>query len=629
VIFIKTIGIISNNIDDINLVKSAPINVYIFYCIKEEINIKDAINFLYSNKCRDIILMNDNTKKWKSLYKNIKFYNNFNQIKKYANKKVVFLYNMSKRKNVKQINNINIISYENNNIYRKDANPIETIKNIKKILKRNGINPKEKRRIKTINNIYSVRIEIDENIGTNGKGLSLNLAKASAYSELIERLQTNMLIKTRGEKKNICKEKKLYKSLLYNASSEYRKKFYKLDDVYFSTENFINIKNNTEKMLPINSINCFCHTNGLASGNSFNEAVNQGIFETLERYCYKNLLSNNIKVKNIDIEKYPINKINSSILKNIKEKNMLVYIKDCSLGKYPVIGLMIMNKEKNKYAFTIAADYSFDIALSRCLTEMFQGLTFNDLKNKMHETISLNKLNNKYKNGYNSYNWLCCFQNNNGYLTKNFFCNEFVSIKELKFDNFISNNKDVLNLLKKEINHDIYVKSYNKIKFDTYRVYIPYMSDVDCYDIDDIDVYSNFEKLAYIYTHITAISNSELEYFTDLLFKLLKNIKYEGLITPAKLFHVNKETTYYKLNFTWLVIILSIKLKREKELCELLKFKIKNFNLDKEQIKIYKGIVNDIGNRKIYKFVESNKKINTEIEKMKKNINLYIVNLNP
>ena len=61
-------------------------------------------------------------------------------------------------------------------------------------------------------------------------------------------------------------------------------------------------------------------TNGLASGNTFEEAVNQGIFEILERFCYQECLKGYNSIQNIDISNYPLTKNNIKSLNNLKKE---------------------------------------------------------------------------------------------------------------------------------------------------------------------------------------------------------------------------------------------------------------------------------------------------------------------
>lgn len=623
----KNIGILC---DDLCLLDEVynhyPNNTYIVYYCKFNANkLNNYINFFTANNCYEIYyhIDNDELTNLKSIYNNLKFYDNIKNIKSYKTTKKIILLNDTNELIKKNY----LINYYDINTIRKDAKPKDTIARIKKILKDNNYKYKEKGLRINLNGIYSIRLELNNNYGSNGKGISLSLAKASAYAELMERLQSNMLNKKRTTTDSIDRNINLYLPLLNNASNGYKNEFKNLDDIYFNTEKVLNIKNNKHEYIPINAINCFCHTNGLASGNSFSEAVSQAIFEILERHCYQVLLKSNSKVKNIDILNYPLTDKNKKLLNKLEKLGYKYVLKDCSLGKYPVIGFLLFNNDMSKYTFTIAADYSIDIALSRCISEMMQGLTLKQLKNKMLERIPLNELDEKYKKNYKSYNWLKCFNNNIGYLSEGFFCEEFINIDKLNFKGYFVNNNEVLEELKKDIEYDIYIKDYNVLGFDTYRVYIPYITAVDCYDLDDLLVNKNYDKLTKTYLNITTASKKDINFFLDTFLKLSKNIKYDELIKPSDVFHINEITDYFKLDFTSLLLILAILLKRYNDICELLEFKIKNFNLSKQKEFTYRIIINTLKDNKIYDV--SNSKIENYIKNIKNNPEEYLLSLTP
>lgn len=628
----KNIGILCDNLDLLkNIEKHYPNNTYIiYYCDQNKIKLIDCIDFFVFNDCLDIYLsfdvQLDELKNLKNEYNHLTFYNNWKSIKSYSSNKKVILLNQTKHR-IKDNSKFKFINYYDINTVRKDANPKETISRIKKILKENNYNYKEKGIRRNLNGIYSIRLELNNNKGSNGKGISLNLAKASAYAELMERLQSNMLNKKRISTSSINRNIDLYIPLLNNASDKYINEFNQLDDIYFNVEKALNIKTNKYEYIPINAINCFCHTNGLASGNSFSEAVSQAIFEILERYSYQVLLKSNKNVKNIDISNYPLNKSNIKILNKLSKLGYKYYIKDCSLGKYPVLGFLLFNKNMTKYTFTIASDYSLDIALSRCITEMLQGLNLRELDNKMLNRLSLNDLDKRFKKNYKSYNWLKCFNNNIGYLSDGFFCNEFIDNNKLKFKGYFANNDEVLEELKNDIEYDIYIKDFNILGFDTYRVYIPFITTVDCYDIDDLLVNKNYDKLLSIYLNINKAKKKDINFFIDIFLKLNKNIKYDELIKPSDLFHVDETSDYFKLDCTSLMIVLAILVNRDDDLCDLLEYKIKNFNLSKIKADTYKIIINTLKNKIIYNV------FNTEIENYIKNIKNspkeYLISLNP
>lgn len=613
------IGIISNKYEK-KIINQLPNNTYIYCYINNKTNLDFIVNFLKGNNCGILICFDKNIS---SYHNDITIINDIKEIQSYKKDKKVILYNYTKN----NIKDKNVIDSKNLNIFRKDKSPKETINTIKKILKENDIIIKEKKIRKNFRGVYSIRIEDKNNQGTNGKGLSMNLARASAYAEFIERLQSNMLSKKRIKFKKIDKNNKIYKSLLNKATTTYKKKFYELDDIYFCVDKSLNIQTNKKEYIPVNAINAFCHTNGLASGNSFEEAVNQAIFEILERYCYQELLNTNINIKNIDISGYPLNKKTKLLLKKIRKAGYKYYIKDCSLNKYPVVGFLLLNDNETKYTFTIASDYSFDIALTRCITEMLQGYKIKEIKNKLLEKKNLQELNNRYQKNYLSYNWLKCFNNNIGYLPTGFFCNDYIDINKLYFKNYLTTNKEILSELKSNIKKDIYVIDYNKMGFDTYRVYIPYMATVDCFDLEDLEINLNYSKLYNTYTNILIASKKDINDFINIFLKVCKNIKYDELIKPCDVFHLTEVTNYYKLDFTSLLIILLLIANRKKDLINHLQFKIDNFNLSEIKLLTYKIIINSIKNMKIYDV--KNSTIENGIKELLSDPKNYLINLHP
>jgi len=127
----------------------------------------------------------------------------------------------------------------------KAENPITTINKIRSILTEVGIFVREK--YIQNNNYFTCRVEIANNdllkyeIGTNGKGTTIEYAFASAYAEFMERLQNNILIK-----------KKFFFSKYYNLNCNFTKQLIKenkqLDFIYCQYEKVIE----TEKVIDDN-----------------------------------------------------------------------------------------------------------------------------------------------------------------------------------------------------------------------------------------------------------------------------------------------------------------------------------------------------------------------------------------
>ena len=221
------VGIIttSKKIDYLNL----PNNTYlIFYIKKNKLNsqnISHIINYLILSDCKTIIMDN----KIKSLiekenYKNINIISKVSEINAHSDILKIITYYYSTK-------NHNTISYENCANSRKDRQPSETVKIIKDILKTNNYQVSEKGLKRSLRGSYSIRLELNNGKGANGKGTTLELAKASAYAELIERLQSNMLNKKRITTNIIDKKHNIYEILLNMASNEYKKKFFDLNRI--------------------------------------------------------------------------------------------------------------------------------------------------------------------------------------------------------------------------------------------------------------------------------------------------------------------------------------------------------------------------------------------------------------
>ena len=124
-------------------------------------------------------------------------------------------------------------------------------------------------------------------------------------------------------------------------------------------------------------------SNGLAAGNTLEEAIVQGISEAYEHYVTDNLYYKNSKdtvyfqlnlqkIKNI-LPEYLINIINK-----IEQSDCYLYIYDLSYNfNIPVLMSIIIDKNHQVYLNTAAAPV-FNIALERILTEIYQGrLSFN------------------------------------------------------------------------------------------------------------------------------------------------------------------------------------------------------------------------------------------------------------
>lgn len=491
------------------------------------------------------------------------------------------------------------------NITRKDKFPVETIRNIRKELQSFNIRTRIVNVSKT-KSIYSIRLEIRDmpGVGVNGKGISFMYALASAYSEFMERFQSGFLLKS----VYLNKEQKKYSfrdevscdiNILYN---NYRnliensifpkvvnkgliwKELNKKDDLR-KISYFTNLITDNKVQLPISLINFVTHTNGLCSGNSRNEALVQGICEVFERYCYRTIITNNIPTKIIDIG----DKLEGT-LGWIKKRGYKYEVRDFSLGIFPVVALIIYNDDEC-YQISVGSDPVLDIAIQRCITELFQGLSFRKLKNKLKRKNSkYEELEKQYGDTFVNANWMKCYTTNNGMVSNAFFksVEQVDNIEQLPFINNMNNGECLEYLLSicRNRHYPVFIKEYTRKSFKTYRVYIPGMSEVDIMSDDELTALFLADELKDSYYNPLKISETIHKYN-----ELDKNIRFSILQKPHNFFKVDNSglSYYFCLDFKELFVLSVL--------------------ISEDDIELFKCIQGDGGeNSALYSYGKMNKK---------------------
>lgn len=419
----------------------------------------------------------------------------------------------------------------------KEKSPDKTVKQIKKILKENGIQVEENWLRKSSVGTYSLRLCIKgTNIGQNGKGMTKEFARASAYAEFMERYQNGMLV-FRTEKKTkefpfvySADEKELRVEEIVKQEDSFIKEIYQNNeetgkgkqeileeilgkDSKVITLPFYSVKDGKVVYIP-NVLSChLCGTNGMCAGNSPEEAIIEGISEILERYVSMQIIYQKVALPEVPswyIEKYPkVQKLFSSLQNN---KNYVVKLLDCSFGgKYPVAGLMIMQKNTGRFGFKLGAHPDYGIAMERCFTEASQGMDIY-----------------QYAQG-------CLFDFKNEDIMNQENIRDFVNstIATIPYQ-VLSEEKsypftpieDVSNLNNKEIlekmltnlqkeGYDILVRDVSFFGFPSFRIIIPGMTEIEHTKM--AGRYAEFERIEYLLKDFKRIRLENLEELIHLL----------------------------------------------------------------------------------------------------------------
>lgn len=311
------------------------------------------------------------------------------------------------------------------NEFRRLAHPKETVERIKTGLKK--LNLEEDLQVVPVyDNLWTVRLNIPAlKAGSNGKGINAETAVASAYAEFIERLSSIEIgidigpyRQLYGKKGEVLGRVTLYKhmdgyrwahedcvgdaitsrSLLRNQNFN-RTQLETLKDNSELLRHWIkgrSLLNDKDVYVPILFNKWISATNGLASGNTMEEAIVHGCCEIFERHALINFL------KSKQIDSYPVINVSSidntlirSMVETFNKRDVDVYILDLGQGIYPVYAIITRNNKLNTDHInfnTIKAGCSFDTdeAIIRCFTERIQGTSF---EYEMIEDIRINRDN--------------------------------------------------------------------------------------------------------------------------------------------------------------------------------------------------------------------------------------------
>ena len=280
----------------------------------------------------------------------------------------------------------------------KSTDPLTTVNRIRKILYDNGIFLIESvQRREPVTGVCSCRVifgddslrELD--IGSNGKGMDARYALASAYAEFMERLQNGATLwKVLGMPNSVPGAHEVnpksfkadVKRLMDFAYEDQTIPESLINEVIENSPNrdvitFRNFRTGEALDIPAALYNKMTGSNGMSAGNNELEAIIQGLSEVFERYALHKLFLNQITPPEISEDEFESTDVLFR-LRLLGSKGLNFRILDCSLGiGLPVIGLLV--EKNNNYHVHFGADPSPITALERCLTEVFQGRTIEEL----------------------------------------------------------------------------------------------------------------------------------------------------------------------------------------------------------------------------------------------------------
>jgi YcaO-like protein with predicted kinase domain len=260
------------------------------------------------------------------------------------------------------------------------------------------------------NNIYWGRAWIDLiKIVCNGKGITPELAEASAYAELVERLSAGLFYPVFEEQIRFnapaLYDEATNRFLNYewmegyvHAHQDDLENPLRIEDLlanesHLTDKDIKDIKNSRmarhwvdgfsivrEEIVkvPVNFIAYIHGSNGMAAGNTIEEAMIQATCEIFERHAQIQIIKHEKIVQSIDLDSVD-NAIIKDMIRFYHSKNVDVIIKDLSLGGLlPGVGVLFINNnlrpDRLEHRILIpGVSFNIDEGLTRCFTESMQG----------------------------------------------------------------------------------------------------------------------------------------------------------------------------------------------------------------------------------------------------------------
>lgn len=280
----------------------------------------------------------------------------------------------------------------------KEADPRETVERIRNALAGVGVRM-EPVYMHPVGNVVSVLLRDPEHgFETYGKGTSEEWALASAYGEAAERFQNRMaypipepedgvdpLFHEWPDEERITLAEALCAPYIAEdlarhytdpevSAEEFLRELYGTDTV--SAVPFLSVRQDTTVMLPERIIGTLCGSNGLASGNTYDEALCQGLCEAAERYAKFYMIRENIPLVTVPEEEIARRAPELlGIMKEIeKGTGCRMTVRDARpVTGFPVLQVLLTDSVRQKYYSRFGCHPVFMIALERCITELLQG----------------------------------------------------------------------------------------------------------------------------------------------------------------------------------------------------------------------------------------------------------------
>jgi len=430
------------------------------------------------------------------------------------------------------------------NILSKNA-PLEaSISKMETILNDLGVQvtfAQEKHPLKNCYSINLTSIEAPNHIYANGKGTLSLASKASALGEYIERLQTNNFFtdfhlpnRTYYPDQKVFALQGAYLNpslhAIYNPNHEMND----LDWIDFNSDDenkvvalpFHCFLGDEPVYIPLNLLNNLYVSNGLASGNTPNEAKVQALSEIFERHAKLEIIKHGYALPLYPqsvLAAFP--KLNADI-KELRASGFIVEVLDASLGgMFPVTAISLINPLTHTLFVSFGAHPILEVSLERTMSELMQGRTLENLDAFEIPTFDMSLV-------ADSFNLESHFIDSNGKMGFPFLC----ANKSFAYSpwNYQEEGSEAEYAFLCNIVHtcgkELYIREYTYLDFYSCQIIVPNFSEV--YPIEDM-IYQNRNSGKFIRHQVLNFKEEDHEVLLESIESLddsLNMEKYIGVI---------------------------------------------------------------------------------------------------
>ncbi|MCK4839929.1 MAG: YcaO-like family protein [Desulfobulbaceae bacterium] len=388
------------------------------------------------------------------------------------------------------------------NFLSKDAPLAESIAKMAAVLAEVGCETTFSHEKHPLAHCYSVNlasVEAPNHIYANGKGIVSNASMASALGEYIERLQTNnFFIDFHLPKRKYYPDEvavafdgaylndelrlfydpdgELTAGDLVDYNSDYEDKIVALP--------FMKQSSGDKVYIPLNILSNLYLSNGLATGNTPQEAQVQALSEIFERYAKIEIIKNGYALPAFPAEiVQSFGRLHSDV-QALRKLGYIVEVLDASLGgKYPVTAISLINPKTSSLFVSFGAHPILEVALERTMTELMQGRGLADLDGFEVPTFDMSFVSD-------SFNLESHFINSDGRLGFGFLS----AAKSFEYASWSYQGVgcqaefDYLTGILDNMGKEMYLREYGYLGFYSCQMVVPGVSEV--YPIDDL-IYNN------------------------------------------------------------------------------------------------------------------------------------------